>query len=117
MKQERRRLDAYLSKTSVVCLARSGSDILDLAAGLDKTVEPQEKLGSRLIYAGGLCLGFSVGAQKLKTILPELCEHSDAVCIGRSYPEIFSEHGTVLIEKGAIGELSAQARNGRGHVL
>ena len=62
---------------------------------------------SSLIYTGSLCLGFKIKTRELGRLLPRICEHSDCVCIGNSYREIFSEHGKVIIKNGALKILSS----------
>lgn len=67
---------------AVRCLAKSLKS---------RGVEPKS-----LVIADGLCLGITLETKFLPKLLPQICEHSDTVCIGRFYPELFSEHGMTL---------------------
>lgn len=100
---KRRRLHAYPAEMSVVCLAREENSLRCLAAGLQKFNIKK----SSLIYAGGLCLGINVRTRDISKLLPRICEHSDSVCIGRSYPELFAEHGKVIIKDNALSKLTS----------
>ncbi len=111
---KRRTLRAYPKSTSVICMMSGSESIKNLCRELSESDGIEE---SSLIFSGGLCLGLKVRTRGLATLLPKLCEHGDAVCVGKSYPEILSEHGTVLIKSGALIKLSAKSRDGGGHVL
>ncbi len=110
---KRKRLSARPKKTPVVCLNKEKSSALNLASRLNA----EGLSGGSLYLAGGLCLGLIVETAELKRLLPTICEHSDAVCLGSDYPEIFSEHGRVLIRRGALEKLSSKRFYRRGHIF
>ncbi len=113
---KRIKLRAYPRDTELVCIGKERS-LINLSAELERNFGAEFSKGSRLIYAGGLCLEIKLRTKSLKKALAHICEHSDAVCIGSDYPGIFSEHGVVLIDSDALKKLSAKACDRRGHVL
>lgn len=104
---KRRRLGAYPRETGVVCVAGREKSLFELCKALGKRLPPETE--SCLIYSGGYCLSLRIGTRVLREVLPELCEHSDAVCIGKGYPELFCEHGSVIIRGNALSELRSCA--------
>ena len=114
---KRIRLTAYPKETPLVCLAHDESSIINLAASLEKSVDRYISQKSSLVFAGELCLGLSLRTREIPGLLPRICEHSEAVCIGKSYPELFCEHGEVLIAENALKILSSQRGNSSRHVL
>lgn len=112
-----RRLRAFPRETPLVCLTNNENTVINLAASLERALDKRSAEKSSLIFADGLCLGLTVRTREIPKLLPKICEHSEAVCIGKSYPELFSEHGHVLIERNALKILSSQRSDGRRHVL
>lgn len=100
---KRRRLRAAAAYTQVICIPESESGLRALADILKKS----EIAESCLIYADGYCLGFRAKTKELGGLLPLICEHSERVCLGSVYREIFSEHGSVIIKSGALNILSS----------
>lgn len=94
-------------------MSREKRSVLELAKKLDNS--GVEK--SSLVYANAYCLGLKVKTRRVESLLPCLCEHSDVVCIGSSYPELAAEHGQLLIKGDALKILSSQDFNSSGHIL
>lgn len=85
-------LKARPKQISVVCVTHEPEAVRCLAKSLKQNgIEPQS-----LVLADGLCLGITLETDILPKLLPRICEHSDTVCIGRFYPELFSEHGKTI---------------------
>lgn len=90
--KRKKRLKVRPKLISVVCVAHEVQAVRHLADSLKcRGIEPKS-----LVLADGLCLGITLETKSLPKLLPQICEHSDTVCIGRFYPELFSEHGTTL---------------------
>ena len=88
----KKRLTARPKQVAVVCVTHEPEAVRCLAKSLRQNgVEPKN-----LVLADGLCLGITLETDVLSKLLPRICEHSDAVCIGRFYPELFSEHGKAI---------------------
>ena len=97
MSEAKKRLKARPKLISVVCVTQEVQAVRCLAKSLkSRGVEPES-----LVLADGLCLGITLETKNLPKLLPHICEHSDTVCIGRFYPELFSEHG-MTIPRGTI---------------
>lgn len=114
---KRRRLIAFPREMSLVCLAGDENTVINLAESLERAIDKNSAEKSSLILAGGFCLGLKLKTREIPRLLPRICEHSEAVCIGREYPELFSEHGHVLIERNALKVLSSHGFDSRGHIL
>ena len=112
-----RRLRAFPRETPLVCLASDENTVRNLAESLERAVDKHSAEKSSLILAGSFCLGLKVRTREIPTLLPRICEHSEAVCIGKSYPELFSEHGHVLIAHNALKALSSHGFDSHSHIL
>lgn len=99
-----KRLKARPREISVVCVAHEFTSVRCLA----KSLIGSGVLPESLVVADGLCLGVTLETKKLPKLLPRICEHSDTVCIGRFYPEIFSEHGLNIAGDDVLGILSSE---------
>lgn len=82
-------IKARPSELPVVCISESCQSLLNLVRGLRRC---GAKLSGGLLYCNGFCLSFKISPAEAEKILPIVCEHSDAVCVGRFYPELLSEH-------------------------
>ena len=78
-----KRLRAEPVKIQVLCFPDENSSGNLERALLRRGITPTPK-GSA-VYA-------AMSRTVLKKALPELCEHSERVCIGSYYPELFREH-------------------------
>ena len=104
MSVAKKRLNARPKEISVVCVAHEIQAVRSLAKSLmNSGITPKS-----LVLADGLCLGITIETKVLPKLLPHICEHSDTVCIGRFYPEIFSEHGKLIPRGDAVKILSSE---------
>lgn len=100
----KKRLSARPKVVSVVCVTHELQAVRCLAKSLSSCgIKPES-----LILADGLCLGITLNTKTLPKLLPRICEHSDTVCIGRFYPELFSEHGKPIAVSDAMKLLSSE---------
>lgn len=100
----KKRLRACPKEISVVCVAHELGSVRCLA----KSLIGSGVIPERLVIADGLCIGMTLETKKLPKLLPRMCEHSDTVCIGKFYPEIFSEHGLNIAGDNVIDILSSE---------
>lgn len=85
-----------------MCVSRELESCRCLTASLLKSgIKPE-----RLVIADGICIGINLDSDILQGLLPKICEHSDTVCIGRFYPEIFAEHGINIAGSEILSILS-----------
>lgn len=102
MSDKKRRLRAYPAETQVVCRVNEAGGLFPLSSRLCK----RGVKTASLILADCYCLSFTVKTSELSRLLPDICEHCDSVCLGRSYREIFGEHGCTLMKNDALSILS-----------
>lgn len=99
------RIHAYPAQINIVAKTKSMASATNIARALEKNFGVFIK-SSRLYFSQGVCLSVKVKTFTLPQMLGQICEHSDAVYIGKNYDSILCEYGSVIYENNAIERLS-----------
>lgn len=86
------------SEVTVICFLDNTASLVNLSRRLPET-------GIRecgLSYCGKLCLSMRIETSEASRIIPAVCEHSEAVCIGRYYGELLREHSVCYVSAGGL---------------
>lgn len=105
MGDKKLRIHAYPAQVNIVAKTKNLANATNIAKALDKNFGGHIK-SSRLFFSQGVCLSVKVKTFTLPQMLGQICEHSDAVFIGKNYDSILCEYGSVIYENNAIERLS-----------
>lgn len=99
-------VSAYPAVVNIVARSKNISGARNLARILGRNCRSGIQ-SSKLVYSQGVCLSVKVKTVTAMQMLGAICEHSDAVCIGKNCEPIICEYGRVIYEENAIERLSA----------